>query len=271
MKVKEKSVSYANSLQEAFYVLKNISNVEVIAGGTRNKELPENFFSIRKIPELTSIDNKERFLDVGAATTLSALVMLGKNKIPGALYEALNSIATPFVRNIATIGGNICSSGQKLTLFAPLLAMDARLDFKKNTTEIQIIPISKYKEVPKQYILTKIRIPLEDWDISIFRRIGPSRKITKSMASYTFLARMENSVIANVRVAFSGVISFRCKEIEDRLMGTSLPLSSKIMDDVYAEAVNKYDSEAKKIEEQLPPIVRQQFLNLIQYSLEQLT
>ena len=207
-----KTILYAKNTFELIKTLNNNPGIQIVGGCTNLEDIPEKFVSTHGIKELSQIIRHERFIEVGPGATLAELQHVGQNHLPQILTEALNSIATPYIRNMATVGGNICSSGQKLTLFAPLLAMDARLDFKKNTTEIQIIPISKYKEVPKQYILTKIRIPLEDWDISIFRRIGPSRKITKSMASYTFLAKMENSVIANVRVAFSGVISFRCKE-----------------------------------------------------------
>ena len=133
-----KSVLIARNISELLYQLKINKGLKVVGGCTRIEELPDKAISTFGIKELSQIARHERFLDVGPGATLSTLLAVGQKHLPQILYEALNCIANPMIRNIATVGGNICSPGQKLTLYAPLLALEARLEFKsQNETKLE--------------------------------------------------------------------------------------------------------------------------------------
>ena len=71
---------------------------------------PERVVSIKALPELDYIssDNKEQ-VEIGASVTLSAIA--DNTDIAGsfpAFSEAVGSVASKHIRNVATIGGNIC-------------------------------------------------------------------------------------------------------------------------------------------------------------------
>ena len=103
-----------------------------------------------------------------------------------------------------------CSEGHKRTLYAPLLALDTRLELR-NQTETFIEPLATFKEIPKGFVLTNIRISLIDEDIAIFRRIGTENRITQASASYAFIANTERNTLVEVKLAFAGPFVFQSK------------------------------------------------------------
>ena len=251
-----KTVYYANNLEEVFYQLKTVAGLQLVGGCTGHDELADNFLSVRNLPELSKLEKHERFFDFGPAITLSELEEVGRNNLPVVLYDAIKSIANPQVRNIATLGGNICTKKSKMTLYAPLLALDTRLELQHGTETIYI-PLTKFTEIPPEYLLTKIRVPLEEWEVTVFRRLGPSHHINERSASFVFLTNTQNSQISSIRIAFA--------------LGSHLPIPEKSINEMVEEAGRQFDEAAEKAKKEPLPILRDQFLNLVKFSLEQLT
>lgn len=107
----------AESLKEASELLKE-EHTAAIAGGTdllgalKDKimpDYPEKVVNLKTIDGLSGIREDEEGLVVGALTKLSDLQdhKLVKEKYPS-LAQAAKSVASPLIRNSATIGGNIC-------------------------------------------------------------------------------------------------------------------------------------------------------------------
>ncbi len=94
-----------------------LARVQVVAGGTDvifNMRLrlfqPENLVSIRRLPELRQVEQlDDGSIRIGAACRLVDLAdsaLIG-NRYP-ALKSAIDAVASVQVRNIGTLGGNIC-------------------------------------------------------------------------------------------------------------------------------------------------------------------
>ena len=244
------------------------SSSKVVGGCTQIKgEIDEQFISTFGYKELSHIEKHERYIDIGSAVTLSDLVALGRHHIPRILYDALITIANPIIRNMATIGGNICAENHKHTLYAPLLALDAILEFK-NKIETRYISLYNFKEVPKDFVLTNIRIANPDADLSVFRRIGPEHMITQQSASYAFLATTGKNSIESIRIAFAGNFVFRNKDLENSLIGHRLPLSKKDIEDIQEKIKEMFIETTKDL--MIFDVMKQQFFNLTKFSLEQL-
>lgn len=87
----------------------------LLAGGTdlipnmkRRQQTPAIVIGLRSIPELAVITNGEG-LTIGSGVTLSSLVHDTRVRAQYAgLWQAVAQIATPHLRNMGTIGGNIC-------------------------------------------------------------------------------------------------------------------------------------------------------------------
>lgn len=248
-----------------FSLLKSSS--KVVGGCTQIKKIEEQMISTFGYKELSQIEKHERYIDIGSAVTLSDLLALGQKHMPQILYDALLSIATPIIRNMATIGGNICAENYKYTLFAPLLALDTKLEFK-NKTDTQIISINNFTEVPKDFALTRIRISNLDTDLSVFRRIGPEHIITQQSASFAFIATTGKNCIENIRIAFAGNFVFKDKDFENSLIGRRLPLTRKDIEEIL-EKIN-ITFQQTITDKMVSDVMKQQFLNLARYSFEQL-
>jgi 4-hydroxybenzoyl-CoA reductase subunit beta len=105
------------SLDDALaYLGKHGQNIRVLAGGTdlipsmRQKLFePEYVLDIRHIAELNGIHEQGSDMTIGALTPLSVIERseLLKERYP-VLAEAASTVASPVIRNMGTIGGNIC-------------------------------------------------------------------------------------------------------------------------------------------------------------------
>ncbi|WP_191016759.1 FAD binding domain-containing protein [Treponema zioleckii] len=265
-----KKFFYAKNLSELQEILKSHEDLSLLGGCTAIKTLKENSLCLRKIPELRIIEKRERYIELGPAVTLAEIESYGANRLPPMIFEAVKSIGTKLIRNMATIGGNILTEDFYGTLYAPLLALDARLEFARGIETIYI-PLSKFEKIPRDAILTKIRIPIDDWDISYFRKIGSPCLLDKGSASFAFLASSLKNQVANMRVAFAGPICFRDNELENILQGAFLPLSASNIKYMMHEAEERFGEFARENREKVSPMLEHQFLNLLKYSLEKLS
>ena len=263
-----KSILFAKNISELFFQLKSNKELTVVGGCTQIDDLPEKSISTHGIAELSQITRHERFLDAGPGATLAQILAIGQNHLPGVLYDALLSIANPIIRNMATIGGNICIEGHQHTLFAPLLALDTKLELKSQT-ETRLEPLQNFKKVPDGFILSNIRIPLLFPEVSIFRRIGPEHTVTQHSASFVFLGDTERNSLVDVRLAFAGPFVFRSRTLENAIIGHRLPLTKKDIDEIQVMVEREFQKAAT--DQMISDVLRQQFLNLTRYSFEQLT
>ena len=104
------------TLQDAAaWLAEDPSNTMLLAGGTdllpnmkRRHQTPATLIALRAIPELRAIASNGRMV-IGAALTLSELVENSeiRSSYPG-LWQAVAQVATPHLRNMGTIGGNLC-------------------------------------------------------------------------------------------------------------------------------------------------------------------
>jgi 4-hydroxybenzoyl-CoA reductase subunit beta len=104
------------TVPEAIAFLQDHASTRILAGGTdllpsmRQKLFePEHILDVGRIPELKGIREIGQGIEIGALTTLREIEqspILTKNY--PVLTEAAKTVASPLLRNMGTIGGNIC-------------------------------------------------------------------------------------------------------------------------------------------------------------------
>ena len=104
------------TLPDAIAFLREHARTRILAGGTdllpsmRQKLFaPEHVLDIRHLPELRGIRETEQGIEIGALTTLREIEhspILAKDY--SVLTGAAKTVASPVLRNMGTIGGNIC-------------------------------------------------------------------------------------------------------------------------------------------------------------------
>lgn len=121
------------SLREAIGLLKEYgNNAALIAGGTdvmvkvRNtRNAPGVLISLRRLNDLRYIQKKHGY-HIGALTTHRMLEQsdLVKSEL-SALHDAASRLGSVQIRNVATLGGNICNAAPSADTAGPLLVLGA--------------------------------------------------------------------------------------------------------------------------------------------------
>lgn len=99
--------SLAPEKSDKFYLLAGGTD---LLGEIKNEIIePEVIVDLKSIPRLSYIKKETDGVQIGAMTSLAELAEnpLIKNDYPG-LHEATNSVATSQLRNMGTVGGNLC-------------------------------------------------------------------------------------------------------------------------------------------------------------------
>lgn len=227
---------YPKSLEEALEAI-IFTDYIVFAGGTdlmvKKKQwaglLPafdKPVMFISELNELKQIRMKEGFLYIGAACTFSNLI--GSPLIPELYKQVFMQIASPAVRNIATIGGNICNSSPAGDSLPLLYALDAELIIKSSCRRVEM-PIEEFITGPGRNIITsselvtEIKLPTLAFEKAVYKKVGTRKSTALSKVSFVALANMENEIISDIRIAFGSVAPtvVRSRDIEEEIMAMS--------------------------------------------------
>src|SRR6267154_2078239 len=117
MSLSEFQLLRPRTLREALaFLTEHSESLRVLAGGTdllpsMGQKLfePEHLLDLRQLPELKGIRQTEQGTEIGALTTLHEIErsQFLREHYP-VLVEAAKTVASPVLRNMGTIGGNIC-------------------------------------------------------------------------------------------------------------------------------------------------------------------
>ena len=179
--------------------------------------------SLEGIDDLRKIDRSERFIEIGAAVSLSRVAALGRF-VPGTLVECLLGVGGPLLRNMATIGGNVCGG---FDASAALPALDAQYEIR-DAQSARWVAASRFAGIPfdRREILTRIRVPLDGWDVSAYAKFAGT---WRSGRSAVFLARVQKDVLTDIRVVCKSPLSvLRDRDAEMLLAGKRLPLTRRM-------------------------------------------
>jgi CO/xanthine dehydrogenase FAD-binding subunit len=244
-------VFYPETLQALFMDWAKFPASRLIAGGVllsrasgeeKLLALPPSIISLNRLDELSHINRTEQYIEFGACVRLSEIIELG-NPAPEVLRLALATIGNPPLRNLSTLGGNIAGSvsayagGVPLfprTAAAPLCALDARIEIRSGTQAPRWISATRFfsggASLMDRELVSRIRIPLELWNYSAYRRF-PAEVYTASdtpdpaeCPSVVLIARTQKNTLADLQVAVSAGAIYRDPEITAALTGRTLPL-----------------------------------------------
>lgn len=128
----------ARTVEEAQDLKIRTEGARYLAGGTdlivrmkERKESPSALISIRRIPELQGI-HTDGVTRIGSATPIAdciADVTLAA-RFP-VLTQAMASMGSVQIRNVATVGGNLCTASPCADTAPALLVLDARIVVRK--------------------------------------------------------------------------------------------------------------------------------------------
>ena len=279
-----KQVFFPKTLPELFASWGRFPDAVPFGGGTelaKEQEkkhtlaLPGNIISLDRIPDLRVFTRTERYIEAGSMVKLSDILNV-ERILPSALAQAIKGIGSPEVRNLATIGGNICGGNggnppKRLDTAAPLIALDARFEIRSAqnawwTSASRFYGSSGPTALRPQELLTRIRIPLEQWDYTLYKKFETQYMEYEYGGSAVFLVRIRKNILTDIRLVFAGSAVLRDKDSETALAGKRLPLDKRDA----ANFVELWESNLAE-EGSLPRIMQAKMLGIIENGLRDLS
>ncbi|WP_411170576.1 xanthine dehydrogenase FAD-binding subunit XdhB [Clostridium sp. MB05] len=221
------------TIEGALDILESRENVKIIAGGTdvliklhHGSMQGVELLSLRDIEELKDIKlNDKEEIEIGAMATFTDIF---RNEIINeniyVLSEAGVSMGGPQVRNMATIGGNVCNGAVSADSATTLFALNATLLLKSKKEE-RLVPIKDFYLGPGKVsilpneILTKIIIKKEDYKgyKGNYIKFSNRKAMDIAMLGVSVVAHIEENKFKDLRIAL-GVAAptpIRCVQAED--------------------------------------------------------
>lgn len=241
------------NFEEALKILSE-KDVTIYAGGTdlmvRNKNaaslLPKfnkDLLYIGDLKELKEIKESADKLEIGAACTLSAL--LRTKGIPEVLKDAIRQIASPAIRNMGTIGGNICNASPAGDTLPVLYVLDAKLKLTSKDSSREV-SIQNFILGPRKILLEKnellesIIIEKAEFNRTYYEKVGARKASAISKLSFVGIAQIEDEKVKDIRIAIGSVAPkvVRIKEAENLMIGSNLKeIELEIVKGIYAKEV----------------------------------
>jgi CO/xanthine dehydrogenase FAD-binding subunit len=234
----------------------------LLAGGTdlmiQNRAISETPVDFKKdvlyisnISECKYVRADEVNIYIGSMTSLETLSH--HELVPQLLKDTIYEMASPGIRNIATIAGNIGNASPAGDSLVTLYLLDASVKVRSLHSE-RIIPIEKYiTGVRKTVILpnemiSEIIIPKKSFSSTSFVKVGGRKADAISKVSFAGAYTVLNGVVTDFRIALGAVYQtiLRRKELEEEYTGLSVcTIRSK-----KEEIISKYAPFIQPIDDQ---------------------
>ncbi len=250
-RIPEINYIYAMSLDEALELVEKLDDYRLLAGGTDliidmkiGRAKPKNVVDISRISDLKFIKDEGNYVRIGSLVTLQELVEspIIRGKAP-VLSMAANEMASWQIRNMATVGGNLCNASPAADSAPPLMVLNAKLVLasKKGEREIPITQFFKgprKTELRKDELLKEIVIPYEEGSGQYYIKLGRRNAFTLSVVSVAALVKVDDNRFSDVRIALNSVAPtpVRSRSVEGALKNK----------EVTYEAIKKASKEVLK-------------------------
>jgi xanthine dehydrogenase FAD-binding subunit len=253
--------SRAQSVEEAVKLLAADPEAKIIAGGSdvliRLHEGSTDFRSLVDINGLAALkeitEEADGTVRIGCLATFSEIMASDiVNKRVPVIAEAAATVGGPQLRNMATMGGNICAGVPCADSAGALLVLEADLVIRGVDGEC-VVPLVGFHLGPN-------RVALKQGDVLLMFRIRPENYKGFGAAYYkysmrdamdiatigcTAAARLDGDKIAELRLAFSVAAPkpLRCEAAEKAAVGKPLSEETlKTIRDAAEKDVNPRDS-----------------------------
>ena len=236
-----------HTLKDALKVL-STDDCYIMAGGTdlmvmkhqRSGIIPnfdKNVCYIANIKELQYIKEDEEGLHIGAGTKF---VDIEESLIvPDLLKQIINELASPNIRNMATMAGNVANASPAGDSIVGLYLLDAQIELV-NIKGSRTMPIEKFIQGvriinrKKDELIKEIYIPHHDDLNTYWRKVGS--RAAESISKVTFAGgyEVEGNKIKDLRMAFGSVniTAVRSREVEKKYIGMTIDELHEHVDDI---------------------------------------
>ncbi len=234
-----KKVLLPASLHELWDALDQEPAPGIYAGGTdllvkmrSGLVNPHAIVCLERIEDLKGVDDYGEMIRIGSCATHSRL--LADNTVQnhlGVLAQALDMLGSPLIRNMGTIGGNICAASPAGDTLPPLYVLGAEVELRsRNRT--RRTPIENFITGPGRTCLEEREILSAVWvkkpevrTLHHFEKVGRRNALACSMVSLAALLHVSpEGVVEKAALAWGSVgpTVVTCPTVEAALLGERL-------------------------------------------------
>ena len=233
----------AQDLASALNSLTGDERILPLAGGTnvlvnmkRAPLVADLVVDLTRLKSLCVIAEDDDKIRLGAGLTFAQLL----NWSPGGVVEGLIQpmcvgFAGPLIRNLATVGGNICDASPAADASPVLLALDASVELESTAKGLRKLALTEFFQgvrktaLAEDELLTHIEFPKPDADERCFYyKLGKRKADAISLVSIAMRIKLSGTKVESARIALGAVapIALRATAAEALLQGESLNESS---------------------------------------------
>lgn len=240
-----------SSVPECLAALVESGDVKLVAGGTdllpqmkNGLVTPSRVVDLSGVPELKRLGRDNGVLQVGAGVSARALEVAAEVRSDFlALAEGAGVVGSLQVRNLATLGGNLCNAAPSADMAPPLLALDAEAVIQGPNGERRL-PIADFFTGVRQTalqpgeLLAEIVIPAPGGGSGgHYVRHTPRRELDIAVVGVASQLTIQDGRCTKARIALGAVAPtpVRAREAEARLEGE--PITPVLIDEAAKLAV----------------------------------
>ena len=234
-----RKVLLPHTSEELWEVLRAEPQAAVYAGGTdllvklrQGLVDPSCLVCLERIEELKGVQEFGHEVFIGACSTHAYLLAnpIIRSNFP-VLTKALELLGSPPIRNMGTIGGNICTASPAADSLPPLYVLEAEVEIRSKNTSRRMA-LKEFIQGPGKTSLQPGEIVSGIWvkkapgyNLYHFEKVGQRKALAISIASLAGLLRAsEKGVIEEARFAWGSVgpTIITSPEVEKALVGNRL-------------------------------------------------
>jgi len=237
--INEFEFTQPRDVPEALEALTGKGRILPLAGGTNvlvnMKRAPlaaDMLVDLTRIEALKGISMDCDAIRLGASVTFARLLEWR----PGGALEMLLrpmciAFAGPLIRNLATIGGNLCDASPAADVSPVLLALDASVELESIAGGSRSLPLHQFflgarkTSRRENELLTNVRFAIPDENESAFYyKLGKRKADAISIVSVAMTVKLKSSKVERARIALGAVapVAMRASRAEEILQGESL-------------------------------------------------
>ncbi|WP_409229297.1 FAD binding domain-containing protein [Gudongella sp. SC589] len=186
-------------------------------------QFPKDILYIGNLQELKEISITGEWIKIGSMVKLSTL--LEERRLPDYIKIPVKGIGSPSIRNLGTMGGNICNASPAGDTLPMLYALDVAIELSsaKGTRKVGIQDFIKgpgKTDIKPNEIMTGIFIKRTEFNRWGYRKVGARKANAISKLSVFCTAQIDQSSVRDIRISFGSVgpTVIRNREIEKEIV-----------------------------------------------------
>ncbi len=215
-----REVHLPHTPEELWPILDGEPEAAVYAGGTdlivrmgTGRPDPPSLVCLERMESWRGVREESGALWLGACTTFSELLRSGDvcGRLP-LLAAAVATLGSPQVRNMGTLGGNICTASPAGDSLPPLYVMDAAVELQ-SSRGTRRMPIREFitgpgrTQLQRGEVLTGVRVGIpQGFQVHRFEKVGQRKALACAISSMAALLKLSgDGAVSEGRIAWGSV------------------------------------------------------------------